>query len=50
LQNPQLRVQTFPKIMNVAVERDQHSPRFGQAADSQTVLSLCSVMSDFTSR
>ena len=36
-QNPQRRVQTLPRIMNVAVRRFQHSPTLGQAALSQTV-------------
>ena len=38
-QNPQLRVQTFPRIMNVAVPAVQHSPIFGQRALWQTVCS-----------
>ena len=37
LQNLQLRVHIFPSNMNVAVPLDQHSPRFGQRALSQTV-------------
>ena len=41
-QKPQLRVQMLPRIMIVAVLRDQHSPRFGHWALSQTVWSLCS--------
>ena len=36
-QNPQERVQTSPRIMIVAVPRDQHSPMLGHLADSQTV-------------
>jgi hypothetical protein len=36
LQNPHERVQTSPRIMNVAVPREKHSVRFGQASDSQT--------------
>src|SRR5690606_22018910 len=39
LQNPQGRVQTFPRIMNVAVRCDQHSVRLGHLALSQTVSS-----------
>ena len=38
-QKPHERVQTFPKIMTVAVPADQHSPMFGQFALSQTVWS-----------
>src|SRR5262249_43823978 len=38
-QNPQGRVQTFPRIMNVAVRCDQHSVRFGHFALSHTVSS-----------
>ena len=41
-QNPQFRVQTLPRIMNVAVPSAQHSPMFGQRASSQTVLSASS--------
>ncbi len=37
-QNPQARVQIFPRIMNVAVRCSQHSPMLGQRALSQTVL------------
>ncbi|MGC4006079.1 MAG: hypothetical protein QM811_24355 [Pirellulales bacterium] len=36
-QNPHGRVQTFPRIMNVAVLLDQHSLRLGHFALSQTV-------------
>jgi len=36
LQKPQERVQTSPRIMNVAVPRKKHSPRFGHASDSHT--------------
>ena len=36
-QNPQRRVQWLPPIMKVAVPRAQHSPRFGHAAERQTV-------------
>src|ERR1700722_15279772 len=36
-QNPQARVQIFPKIMKVAVPCSQHSPMFGQRALSHTV-------------
>ncbi len=39
-QKPQGRVQTLPKIMNVAVRWDQHSVRLGHLALSQTVSSL----------
>jgi hypothetical protein len=38
-QNPQLRVQTLPRIRTVAVPRPQHSPRFGQLAFVQIVSS-----------
>ena len=41
-QNPQFRVQTLPRIMNVAVPSAQHSPMFGQRASSQTVFSASS--------
>ena len=37
LQNPQLRVQMLPKIMNVAVPSPQHSPMLGQCPLSQIV-------------
>jgi len=37
LQKAQARVQISPRIMKVAWRRVQHSPRFGQAASSQTV-------------
>src|SRR4051794_6667968 len=50
LQKPQRRVHVSPRIMNVAVPRDQHSPMFGQAASAQTVLRFSSLMSDFSSR
>ena len=40
-QKPQLRVHTFPSIMNVAVPAPQHSPMFGQLPLSQMVCSLC---------
>jgi hypothetical protein len=36
------RVQMLPRIMTVAVPRDQHSPRFGHCALWQTVCSLFS--------
>src|SRR5262245_42468103 len=36
-QNVHFRVQTSPRIMNVAVPRPQHSPMFGQRALSHTV-------------
>src|SRR5690606_4893857 len=39
-QNPHERVQTFPKIINVAVPSPQHSPIFGQLPEAQIVLSL----------
>ena len=35
--NAQFRVHVAPRIMNVAVPHDQHSPRFGQCAELQTV-------------
>ncbi len=41
-QYAQFRVQTSPRIMNVAVRWSQHSPMLGQCASSQTVLSLSS--------
>src|SRR5690606_38272162 len=41
-QNPQERVQMFPKIINVAVPAPQHSPILGQLPLSQMVCSLCS--------
>src|SRR5207248_4468945 len=40
-QKPHERVQTSPRIMNVAVRRSQQSPMFGQRALSQTVCSRC---------
>ena len=39
-QNPQDRVQMFPKIINVAVPSPQHSPIFGQLPDVQIVWRL----------
>ena len=39
-QNPQERVQIFPKIMNVAVPSPQHSPIFGQLPEAQIVFNL----------
>jgi hypothetical protein len=39
-QKEQLRVQTLPKIMKVAVPSPQHSPIFGQLPLSQMVWSL----------
>src|SRR6218665_764566 len=39
-QNPQERVHTLPKIINVAVPSPQHSPIFGQLPEVQIVLSL----------
>jgi hypothetical protein len=50
LQNPQERVQTSPRIMNVAVPREKHSVRFGQASDSQTECSSRSRSMVFMSR
>src|SRR3954463_3336174 len=41
-QKPQLRVQIFPSIINVAVPAPQHSPMFGQFPLSQIVCNLCS--------
>ena len=38
------RVQTSPRIMNVAVPWCQHSPMFGHRASSQTVFSFRSFM------
>jgi hypothetical protein len=46
-QKPHDRVQTSPRIMNVAVPAFQHSPMFGQRASSQTVCSDCARISDF---
>ena len=46
-QNPQARVQTSPRIMNVAVPWCQHSPMLGQCASSQTVWRPCSRISPF---
>ena len=40
LQKAQARVQVSPRIMTVACFFDQHSPMFGQAASSQTVVRL----------
>src|SRR5690606_6138329 len=39
-QNPHERVQTLPKIINVAVPSPQHSPILGQLPEVQMVLSL----------
>src|SRR5882672_9212562 len=39
-QNPQLLVQIFPRIINVAVPAPQHSPILGQLPLSQIVCSL----------
>src|SRR5690606_25683879 len=39
-QKVQLRVHTFPRIINVAVPSPQHSPMFGQLPLSQMVCSL----------
>ena len=41
-QKVQERVQTLPRIITVALPRDQHSPMLGHCADWQTVWSLCS--------
>ena len=41
-QKVQERVQTLPRIITVALPRDQHSPMLGHCADWQTVCSLCS--------
>ncbi len=41
-QNEQPRVQTLPRIMNVAVPAFQHSPMLGHRADEQTVCRLYS--------
>src|SRR4051794_25280242 len=49
LQKPQERVQTSPRIMKVAVPREKHSLRFGQASDSQTECSDFSRSSDLIS-
>jgi hypothetical protein len=43
-QYAQARVQTSPRIMNVAVPWCQHSPMFGQWASSHTVFSFRSCM------
>jgi hypothetical protein len=40
-QNLQLRVQVFPRIMNVAVPRFQHSPMLGQFPLEQMVWRVC---------
>ena len=52
-QKPQERVQTLPRIMNVAVRLFQHSPMFGQRASSHTVWRfrprIVSLMSRYTS-
>ena len=39
-QNPQERVQMFPKIINVAVPSPQHSPILGQLPEVQIVFRL----------
>jgi hypothetical protein len=39
-QKPQERVQTFPKIIKVAVPSPQHSPMFGQLPEVQMVFRL----------
>ena len=49
-QYAQFRVQTSPRIMNVAVPCSQHSPTLGQWASSQTEWSPCSRNSDFSRR
>ena len=43
-QKPQGRVQTLPRIMNVAVRCDQHSRRLGHFAEEQTVSSFSSAI------
>ena len=48
-QKPQFRVQTLPRIMNVAVPSAQHSPMFGQRASSHTVLSASARRTRFVS-
>ena len=50
LQKPQRRVQTSPRIMNVAVPRSQHSPTLGHAASSQTVWRLSAAIVCFSLR
>src|SRR5436189_3852732 len=50
LQYPHARVQTSPRIMNVAVPWCQHSPMFGQRASWQTVFSPRPDISDCSSR
>ena len=50
LQKPQRRVQTSPRIMNVAVPRSQHSPTLGQLASSHTVWRLDSSIVAFRRR
>ena len=47
-QKLQDRVQMLPRIITVAVPRDQHSPRFGHCALWHTVWSLCSSTSPRT--
>src|SRR5690606_13676410 len=47
-QKEQERVQTFPKIIKVAVPAPQHSPILGQLPLSQMVWSLCSSTSFLT--
>src|SRR3954454_6169283 len=42
-QNPHDRVQTSPRIINVAVPAAQHSPMFGHLALWQTVCNFCSL-------
>ena len=46
-QKPQFRVQTLPRIMNVAVPSAQHSPTFGQRASSHTVFRPSARMTRF---
>ena len=48
-QKPQRRVQRFPSNIKVAVRWFQHSPMFGQWADSQTVFRLSPRASFFNS-
>ena len=49
-QYEQARVQTSPRIMNVAVPWFQHSPMFGQRASSHTVCRFSSRISPFSRR
>jgi len=47
-QKVQPRVQTLPRIMNVAALREKHSWMFGQRADSHTVC-RCNRLNSFLS-